>query len=130
MLFGPPPPFTGASACPGLDRQASGLPLVTPRDHTWRLVVLRALAFASPPFFQVRLATKENSPARFSTRTVQPRKAAPSRSHLVSGSFDSLSRVLFSFRSRYYYAIGLGKYLGLDVIVTHIRTPVSKRATL
>ena len=33
---------------------------------------------------------------------------------LVSGSFHLPSEVLFSFRSRYYYAIGLGTYLGLE----------------
>ena len=36
-LFGPPPPFTAASLCPGLARQASGLPSVTPRELTPRL---------------------------------------------------------------------------------------------
>jgi hypothetical protein len=33
---------------------------------------------------------------------------------LVSGSFHLPSEVLFSFRSRYYYTIGLGTYLGLE----------------
>ena len=44
-----------------------------------------------------------------------PLRATPNYDYLVSGSFHSSSEVLFSFPSRYYYAIGLGKYLGLEV---------------
>jgi hypothetical protein len=44
---------------------------------------------------------------------------------MVSGSFDLPSRVLFSFHSRYYCAIGLETYLELEMNVPqlHARYP-------
>ncbi len=39
---------------------------------------------------------------------------------LVSGSFNLPSGVLFSFHSRYYFTIGLGSYLELEVYASHI----------
>jgi|GEM_PF-3535403 hypothetical protein len=40
--------------------------------------------------------------------------------HLVSGSFHLPSEVLFSFRSHYYFAIGLGTYLGSEVCTSQL----------
>src|SRR5207247_8720081 len=48
---------------------------------------------------------------------------------LVSGTFNLPSRALFSFHSRYYCAIGLGTYFGLDVNATQIRARYPTRAT-
>ena len=39
-------------------------------------------------------------------------------------------RVLFSFRSRYYYTIGLGSYLGLEANGSQLLTPDPRRNTL
>ena len=50
-------------------------------------------------------------------------------SHLVSGPFHLPSGVLCSFRSRYYCAIGLETYLGLDVGGTQIRARYPTHAT-
>ena len=130
-LFGPPPPFTAASSCPGLARQASGLPSVTPRELTLRLVQHCALiAFASPLPCRDKLATEGNSPARFSERMAQLLGAVPYYNLLFSRSFHSLLWELFSIPSRYLYAIGLGKYLELDITVTHIRARILTHTTL
>lgn len=102
-LFGPPPPFTAASSCPGLARQASGLPSVTPREHTLRLVQhCTLIAFASPLPRRDKLATEGNSPARFSERMMQLLRAASYCHHLFSSSFHSLLWDLISVPSRYW----------------------------
>ena len=49
---------------------------------------------------------------------------------LVSSSFHLPSGVLFSFRSRYYYTIGLETYLGLEVHASHIHAQFPMHATL
>ena len=49
---------------------------------------------------------------------------------MVSGPFNLPSRVLFSFRSRYYYTIGLETYLGLEVNVSHIHARYPTHVTL
>lgn len=115
-LFGPPPPFTAASSCPGLARQASGLPSVTPRELTPPLVQHCGLvAFAPPRPRRAKLATEGNSPARFSERMAQLLGAVPYYNPLFSGSFHSLVWELFSIPSRYLYAIGLILYLRLEI---------------
>ncbi len=48
---------------------------------------------------------------------------------LVSGSFHSPSGLLFSFPSRYFFAIGLELYLGLDVYATRIPTRITTHGT-
>ena len=48
---------------------------------------------------------------------------------LVSSTFHVLSRMLFIFPSRYYYAIGLGIYLNLAIRVRHLHTALPGRAT-
>ena len=50
--------------------------------------------------------------------------------YLVSGSLHLPSRVLFSFHSRYYCAIGLGSCLGLEGDAPHIRARFPTHATL
>ena len=76
----PPPEFPPASPCPGIDRPASGLTLVTSglfRPCSWSRKRLRAYWF--PCAFGVwkllKLATKINSPVRVSRRKVQPRSS-------------------------------------------------------
>jgi hypothetical protein len=61
------------------------------------------------------LATKIHSLARYSKRTVEHLSALPHYHYKVSDSLNSLLRVLFNFPSRYYFAIGLMSYLGLEV---------------
>ena len=50
--------------------------------------------------------------------------------HVVSCTFHFPSGILFTFRSCYYCAIGLGMYLGLGVGITHIGTAKPSRLTL
>lgn len=103
-----------------------------PRTHGVPRALRRCglLGFPAAPPWRVSLATHRNSPARFSTRTLQPLRAATYFHLLFSGSFDSLLRVLFSIPSRYSYAIGLGKYLGFEVTDSDIHTRIPTRATL
>lgn len=55
--------------------------------------------------------------------------AVPYYPYQVSGSFYSLSRVLFTFPSRYSYAIGFRTYLGLEVDGPQIHTTFPSSAT-
>ncbi len=48
---------------------------------------------------------------------------------LVSCTLHPSSEVLFNFPSRYYYAIGLEKYLALDATFTHIHCPLPRTIT-
>lgn len=82
---------------------------------------LRTIGFpVGAPRYWITLATKINSLARYSKRTIQLLRAVSRNNHLVSESFHSLLRVLFNFPSLYSYAIGLSEYLGLDVNATCI----------
>ena len=84
-------------------------------------------------FLTLSLATEQNSMARYSKRTIghwyvlrhHPFHALSKYNRLVSGSFNLPSRVLFSFHSRYYCAIGLETYLELEMNVSllHARYP-------
>ena len=56
-------------------------------------------------------------------------QAASLLSYLVSSTFHDPSGLLFIFRSRYYYAIGLGTYLGLPTCDWHVRTRKPSRTT-
>jgi hypothetical protein len=76
---------------------------------------LRTFAFAAGSLLQVTLATKMHSLARYSKRTLQHRSAVTHYNYKISGSFNSLSRVLFNITSRYWYAIGLKTCLVLEV---------------
>jgi hypothetical protein len=76
--------------------------------------------------------------ARYSKRTTEhwyvlrhhPFHALSNNNRLVSGSFNLPSRVLFSFHSRYYCAIGLETYLGLELIVPLLLTRYPTHDTL
>ena len=119
---GPPPCVSTASPYPGLDRGASGCAPVTPGAFTPRPSRQKGAADLSLSlrlrgFKPLNLATGAHSLARFSTRTLRPRhlpsyspkgfllggafRAVADCPPLVSGSFHPLSRVLFSFLSRY-----------------------------
>lgn len=55
--------------------------------------------------------------------------AASLLSYLVSSAFHGPSGFLFIFRSRYYYAIGLGTYLDLPMCIWLIYTRKLSRIT-
>ena len=55
-------------------------------------------------------------------------RAASLLSYLVSSTFHDPSGLLFIFRSRYYFTIGLGTYLDLPACIWHIRTRKPSRA--
>lgn len=88
--------------------------------------------------YELSLAIDQNSLARYSKRTIRhwsalrlrPFHAVSEYGCLVSRSFDLPSRVLFSFHSRYYCAIGLETYLGLGVSVSRIHARYLTRGTL
>ena len=88
--------------------------------------------------FELSLAIDQNSLARYSKRTIRhwsalrlrPFHAVSEYGCLVSRSFDLPSRVLFSFHSRYYCAIGLETYLELEMNVSQLRTRYPTRVTL
>jgi hypothetical protein len=93
---------------------------------------LRTVGFPSAPAVEgLRLAMDRNSLARYSKRTHGScvHGLAPASflrdlmrlcHQLVSGSFHLPSEVLFSVRSHYYCAIGLGTYLGLEVCTSQL----------
>ena len=56
-------------------------------------------------------------------------RAASLLSYLVSSTFHDPSGLLFIFRSRYYFAIGLGIYLDLPACIWHFRTRKPSRTT-
>ncbi len=56
-------------------------------------------------------------------------QAASLLSYLVSSAFHGPSGFLFIFRSRYYFTIGLGTYLGLPTCVWYVRTRKPSRTT-
>ena len=70
-----------------------------------------------------------HSLARYSKRTTQTRGSVPFYVYEISGSFDSLSRVLFNFPSRYLYAIGLETYLRLEVSTSQLPAPFPGSST-
>ncbi len=56
-------------------------------------------------------------------------QAASLLSYLVSSTFQGPSGLLFIFRSRYYYTIGLGTYLDLPACIWHVHTRKPSRIT-
>ena len=88
----------------------------------------------------VSLASHKNSLGRYSQRT-HVRRSKPFRvlrrlrAHtacykLISSPLHLPSGVLCSFRSRYYYAIGLGECLGLEACASQIQAQFPMRRTL
>ena len=97
----------------------------------------------------LKLATAMNSLARVSRRKAQPRSpflvllghpsflrkgstlsSCASCRYLVSGSFHPPLGVLFSFPSRYLFAIGLRAYLALEVGASQLPTAIPSHGTL
>ena len=99
------------------------------RFHTAPLIACGLVAFASASSCRVNLATQMHSLARYSKRTTQTRRFVPFYVYKVSGSFYSLSRVLFNVPSRYLYAIGLETYLRLEVSISQLPAPYPGSST-
>lgn len=114
--FGPPPAIKLASPCPGVDHSTSGLRWVTEPRFRGRPWLPAGTRFR----FSFHFATHLNSLALASRRKTrhwlirldptltgihfggpEPFHALPACLHVVSGSFDSPSGVLFSIHSRY-----------------------------
>lgn len=121
-------------------------PLSEAAPHT---DVLRAGCFRfGSPAERVNLATVVHSLLRFSKRTFRPRHsaslqpfpAAPSAERSLqaetnchqrdSGSFHNPRGLLFTFPSRYWYAIGLGTCLGLGVGASQVPREIPIPGTL
>ena len=89
-------------------------------------------------FFILNLAITWNSLAHFSKRKIRYCSTLRLRrfhtlsvcNHLISCSLHLPQGVLCNFHSRYYYAIGLELYLGLEVYVSHIHARYPTHATL
>ena len=130
--FGPPPSFRRASPYPSIDRPASGIPPMTPGEHTSSLTPYGDADCWFPSGYAVTRLTspliRTPWPVILNGRyNVAPQStlllclhAISAYSCLVSGSFNLPSGVLFSFHSRYYFTIGLGSYLELEVYASHI----------
>ncbi len=99
------------------------------RFHTALLIACELVAFASASSCRVNLATQVHSLARYSKRTTQTLRSVPFHIYKISGSFDSLSWVLFNFPSRYLYAIGLETYLRLEVSGSQFPAPYPGSST-
>ena len=92
------------------------------------------------PIRLVSLASHENSLERYSQRThghcstalrlLRRFHARTACNQLISCSLHLPSGVLCSFRSRYYYTIGLGECLGLEAYASRIRAQFPMRGTL
>ena len=108
-MFGPPRDLTRASTCPWIDRRVSGLQPVTSRPIQTRF----RFGYTS----RLNLATNHNSLAHDTkgTRSCSPRGIALPL--LVNTRFQvlftPLAGVLFTFPSRYYFAIGRQVVLSL-----------------
>jgi hypothetical protein len=100
------------------------------RFNTALLIACEHVAFATGASLRVTLATKIYSPARYSQRTTEPLRALSFYIYYVSGSFNSLLRVLFNFPSRYSCTIGLLTYLELGVDAPRIPTSYPRDGTL
>ncbi len=70
-----------------------------------------------------------HSLAHYSQRTLTLLEALEDYPYMVSGSLNSLSRVLFNFPSRYLYAIGLSTCLRLEVDASHLPAPFPRDST-
>ena len=109
LLFGPPQGFTPASSCPWIDHLGFGS---APRD----LHALFRLAFAPAPRLRtLSLAAQDNSQAHSTKGTPPPlegRGILPV--HGFRFYFTPLAGVLFTFPSRYLFAIGSRVYSALD----------------
>ncbi len=147
--FGPPRRFRTASPCPRLDRPASGRTAETAGEHTPPLAEAAGSRFPSGSGLSaLSLASAVHSLARSSKRT-QRLRHVPARTRTsrcfpspglpfeplltIPGRFQALFTpllgVLFSFRSPYYCAIGLGTYLALGVDDPQLPARIPTRGT-
>ena len=95
------------------------------------LIACGLVAFASDsPLTGLSSPLDMHSLARYPQRTQQRLSAAVFYDYWVSGSFNSLSRVLFNFPSRYLYAIGLSTCLRLGVDASRLPAPYPRSGTL
>lgn len=147
---GPPRAFRHASTCPRIDHPASGLILLTPRTFNTpsHALLLRTCWFPCGFPLGLTFASRINSLARSSKRTVrhrQPYPYIPPRDgflrredpfmphHAITCQFQALLTtflgLLFSFRSRYYSAIGFKLYLALEVDDPRLPARIPTRGT-
>jgi len=148
---GPPRTFRHASTCPRIDRQASGLILLTPRiintpSHTLRLrtcwfpfgsflfrISLRQQNKLFGPFFKTYVMTPATGPVLPHCYGFLHPEDPFVPYHAITCQFQALFNtfpgLLFSFRSRYYYAIGFGEYLVLEVDDPHIHAGIPTHVT-
>jgi hypothetical protein len=98
--------------------------------HTAHLIACVRVAFAAgPTMIVLPLPHPRHSLAHYSQRTLAHRNALEDYPYMVSGSLNSLSRVLFNFPSRYWYAIGLSTCLRLEVDASQLPTPFPRDGT-
>ena len=119
-MFGPPRGLTPASAWPWLDHPVSGLLPATERPVQTR--------FRSAFAYRLKLAANRNSLTHYTKGT--PSRYQRSRAssaptacrHPVSGLFHSPLGVLFTFPSRYLFAIGHQGVFRLGGWSPHVQT--------
>ena len=144
---GPPSLVRATSSCSGIDRPASGFNAVTKGPiktltltknkfccgkigfpSTTKMIFLVSPQQKTPwPVFQDGRYNLSPSPPYYnvtadSFEELHSLKAISGYHYLVSGSFHPPIGVLFSFPSRYFFAIGLEMYLELGVDASHIQT--------
>src|SRR6185437_10697057 len=118
--FGPPVRVTAPSAWPWLDHSVSGLLPATERPVQTR--------FRSAFAYRLKLAANRNSLTHYTKGTPSPHpdlrpSAAPTACrHPVSGLFHSPLGVLFTFPSRYLFAIGHQGVFRLGGWSPHLQT--------
>ncbi len=119
--FGPPPALTPVSTCPWIDHLVSGLQHLTCRGLT--------LAFATASHL-INLAKHHNSQAHYakgSRSSVHNHKCCVTGLPMIVGRrfqvlFHSAPAVLFTFPSRYLFAIGHTVVFSLGWWSTHIQS--------
>ena len=124
--LGLPPHFRGASSCPGIDQLLSGLPPMTPGEHTAALTprrVLRPVGFPTATRLTRLTSPLDRTPWSFFQKV--PRNAAPPLSGFVActhrilvptciqvfappvrGTFQRFLTVLLRYRSRVVFRVG------------------------
>ena len=148
---GPPRNFRHASTCPRIDRQASGLVHMTTRTFNtsfqslaaYKLVGFPVAAYnqishrhmnkLSGPFFKTYDATSAlhfvlGHCYPFLQQSV-PFTPHPTITYHFQALLSTLQGLLFSFRSRYYFAIGFAEYLVLEVDDPQIHAGFPTHAT-
>jgi hypothetical protein len=112
---------------------------MTTGEHTLVLVACDHLLSLRIQLYSLILAITWNSLAHFSERTIRHCSttkwfrcfnALSVCNHLISCSLHLPQGVLCNFHSRYYYAIGLEMYLGLEVYASHIHARFPAHVTL